>query len=281
MDRELARKPRMQARLSEKSILPAYQLRRIGGRVLVFDELDSTNAYLLGHAAEINDGAVVVAEFQTAGRGRLGRRWLSPRGASVLLSVLLKEPLDSPWLGRATLAAALAACEAVEAVTACRPGLHWPNDLVLSGKKLGGVLVESTPLARNPHEPAAQRAVVVGIGVNCLQQRGHLPGEIADTATSLEIESASPVDRVAVARSLLERLDAHFAPPTISQPAWTEVLAAWKSRCEDLGSRVTLQQDRPVYTGTVLDVSDDGDLLVQLDQGRRRYFAAATTTRLR
>ncbi len=270
----------MQCRISEPDLFPGGPLRRLGGAVRIFAELDSTNSYMLAHAAELVDGTIVLADFQTAGRGRRGRRWHSPRGASVLLSVLLKEPASSPWLEHATLAAALAACEAVEHASTCRPALRWPNDLMLSGKKLGGVLVESTPLTRTPDEPA-QRAIVIGVGINCLQQRGHWETAIADTATSLEIESASAVDRTAVARGVLERLDAHLAGTGEGEAEWPGILAAWKSRCEDLGARVTLRHDRRAWTGTMLDISDAGDLLVQLDHGPRRYFAAATTTRVR
>jgi len=265
----------MHARLTETLVRPSQPLRRIGSTILLLDEVDSTNAYLLARAANLPDGTVVLAEFQTAGRGRLGRGWESPRGSSVLLSVLLHEPANSPLLPRLTVVAALAGCEAVEIATHCRPCLRWPNDLTLGGRKLGGVLVESAAAS------VKQRAAVVGVGINCLQQRGHFVGELAHTATSLEIESAHPVDRAAVARHLIERLDCHIAELIAQQAAWPRVLAAWKDRSEDLGGRVSLQHDRRTYTGTVLDISEQGDLLVQLDTGGRRYFASATTTRIK
>ena len=249
--------------------------------MLVFDQLDSTNAHLLSRASELEDGTIALAEFQSAGHGRLGRRWESPRGASVLLSVLLKEPAASALPPRATMLAAVAACEAVEQTTACRPAVRWPNDLVVSGRKLGGVLVESTPLSAGSPTGAADRALVLGIGINCLQQRGHFAGELKETATSLEIESPAAIERAAVARRLLERLDAHIAPFTTDANAGTQLLATWKSRCEDFGTRVSLRQDRRTSSGTVLDINEQGDLLVQLDEGGRRYFASATTTRLK
>ena len=263
----------MQARFDERTLFPGGPLRRLGQRVLTLAEVDSTNAYLLARAADLPDGTVACAEFQTAGRGRLGRRWEAPRGASVLLSVLLKEPAGSLLVRQATLLAAVAACEAIEQTTLCRPGLSWPNDLVIHGRKLGGIIVESTGLA-------AGRAAVIGIGINCLQQRGHFSAELAERATSLEIESPEPIDRAAVARALVARLDDHLAGAD-SAGAGVNILAAWKSHCEDIGARVTLSADRRTYVGTVLDISDDGDLLVQLDEGGRRYFTSATTTRVR
>jgi BirA family transcriptional regulator, biotin operon repressor / biotin---[acetyl-CoA-carboxylase] ligase len=268
----------MHAPLNENNLLPNGPLRRLGQTLVCFDELDSTNVYALSRAAKLPDGAVVTAEYQTAGRGRLGHTWQSPRGASILLSVLLEEPADSPLIKRGTMLAALAACEAVEDASTCRPALRWPNDLLLSGRKLAGVLVESTPLPKTAGQ-APLRAMVLGVGINCLQQRGHFAGELGPSATSLEIESPGAIDRAAVARALLARLDHHVANFGVAAgPA--ELLSAWKSHCSDFGRRVTLSHDRKKYSGTVLDITDEGDLVLELDRGGRRCFAAATTTRV-
>jgi len=257
-------------------LLPTNPPRRVGCQLILRDELDSTNLYALRRADELADGAVVLAEYQTAGRGRLGRRWESPRGASILLTLLLKEPAGSELVQWLTILAAVATCEAVEAQTTCHPVLRWPNDLALSGKKFGGILVESRSLRRNPPE----LALAVGIGINCLQQRGHFPGELATTATSLELESSRPIRRETILRALLERLDDRLA--RFDRPGGTTaLLAAWKQRCADFGQRVTLVHDRQTVTGTVVDIGEKGELLVQLDEGGRRYFAPATTTRLR
>jgi BirA family biotin operon repressor/biotin-[acetyl-CoA-carboxylase] ligase len=268
----------MHTPVTKAVLLPHGPLQRLGRELFIFDDVDSTNAWLLAQAAELPDGTVASAEYQSAGRGRLGRRWEAPRGSSVLLSVLLREPPDSPLTRRVTVLAALAACEAIELVTLCRPEVRWPNDLVIGGRKLGGVLVEATPLPPRLGTPAGTRAVVVGIGVNCLQQRGHFPAELADQATSLELESPQPVDRTAVGRHLLERLDANLVAASQSD-AWPGLLRAWKARCDEVGGRVELQQDRRSFSGTVLDISEDGHLLVHLDEGGCRYFDASTTTR--
>lgn len=264
--------------LTETDLFPHGPLRRFGGWVRVFSELDSTNTYLLAHAEELGDGAVVAAEFQTAGRGRLGRRWLAPRGSSILLSVLLIEPQASLQITHAAMLAALATSEAVEAETCCRPGLRWPNDLVVHGKKLGGVLVESTPC---PGRSRTERAVAIGIGLNCLQQPGHFGAELAQTATSLEIECAQPVDRPTLTRGLLQRLDALLSSDPRRPPDWQWLREAWTARCDDLGAHVTLLENSRTYTGTVLEIAHNGDLLVELDRGGRRRFESTTTTRTR
>jgi len=267
--------------LSQADLLPAGPLRRLGRQVFLFSEIGSTNAFLLKQAAALQDGTLAAAEFQSAGRGRLGRRWLAPRGSSLLLSVLLLEPPDSPLRLYAGLLAALAARETIEAETDCRPTLRWPNDLMVAGRKLGGVLAESTPLPRSCARADLRLALVVGIGINCLQQRGHYPAELVPNATSLEIECRHPVDRPALCRALLRRLDAAFTQTAPGAFDWSASHAAWLAHSDDLGARVRLQQDGRTFTGTVLDIVEGGDLLVQLDQGARRRFASATTTRLR
>lgn len=267
----------MHGPLTASDLFPAGPLRRLGRRVELFAELDSTNAYLLRNAADLEDGAVVAAEFQSAGRGRQGRRWLAPRGSSILLSALLIEPADSPRIAHAASLAAVAAVEAIEAETTCRPALRWPNDLVVGGRKLGGVLAESTPL---DDAGLPRRALVIGIGLNCLQQPGHFQTELASSATSLEIECAQPIDRCALSRRLVEHLDRHVVDVPDTRDDWHGLRQAWTARCDDLGRYVTLEENSRRYTGTVLEIADNGNLVVQLDSGGRRQFESTTTTRI-
>jgi BirA family biotin operon repressor/biotin-[acetyl-CoA-carboxylase] ligase len=245
---------------------------RVGRYVHLHDTIDSTNAYLLARAAELPDGSVAWAEHQTAGRGRLGRTWQAPRGASILMSILLHEPHDAPLLTHGTLLGTLAACEAVEQTTLCTPGIRWPNDIVVGTRKLGGVLAESctTP---------GGRALVLGIGLNCLQHEGHFRDELASQATSLEIESPEPIRRAAVAAAVLARLNDWLQRAADNAETWETLRETWQARCEDVGTRVTLLHNGHLYAGTAIDIAPDGDIIVELDQGGRRRFAAATTTR--
>lgn len=245
----------------------------------MLSETDSTNHYAAARADSLADGAVVLAEHQSAGRGRLGRRWEAPRGSSLLLSVLLHEHASSPLIPHAAVLAAAAACRAVCDVTDCRPRLRWPNDLVLSGRKLGGVLAESRSI-RLPLADAPTRAVVIGLGINCLQQRGHFQNDLAEKATSLEIESTRPIDRRALARALLTQLDDSLSRPDRAAPQSETVHELWQHFSDDIGTRVTLARHGDVAEGTVVDVLMDGDLLVELDHGGRTRFESATTTRI-
>lgn len=259
--------------LTDRDLFPSGPLRRLGKSVHVLDGVDSTNSYLLTRVDPPVDGAVASAEYQSAGRGRLGRQWLAPRGSSVLLSVLLLEPPDSQLVTQATMIGCLAAIEAVEAATDCRPHSRWPNDLAINGRKFGGVLAESRAVG-------SKRAIVIGIGLNCHQQRAHFQIELRDTATSLELESGRPVERATIASKLLAALDRRLSSARKAPGFWGEQRAEWIERCGDVGKRVTLHHDMREYKGTIVDIADGGDLLVQLDRGGRRRFEAAKTTRL-
>lgn len=255
--------------LTIEGLFPAGRLRRLGGHVDHYPQIDSTNTRLLAQADVLPDGAVAVAELQTAGRGRLGRRWHAPRGAAVMLSVLLKTTAGSSLLEHAAMLGAVAAAEAIETATGLMPRVRWPNDVMLSGRKVAGVLAES-------RTAAGEVALVLGIGINCLQQRGHFPPELQNSATSLEIESPRAIDRLAVARMLLERIDAW----TVDEVDWPRLRESWRTRCDDFGVFARLLHNGDEYVGVIVDVLENGDLTVQIEHGGRRQFAAATTTRI-
>jgi BirA family biotin operon repressor/biotin-[acetyl-CoA-carboxylase] ligase len=245
--------------------------------VQVIDTLDSTNTHLLDRAAELPDGTVLFAESQTAGRGRFQRKWEAPRGASILVSILLYEPHTSPLIELATLFAAAAVCEAVEQSTSPRPAIRWPNDVLIDGRKVCGVLAETATLPSPPEHP--RRALVIGIGINVLQQPGHFPPELLSRATSLEIESTTPVDRQSVAKSLLASCDRWIHALRTDSSAPSRLLDGWRRRLVDLGTSITVDHDGRRFTGAVENVTDSGDLIVRLSTGELRTFDAATTTR--
>lgn len=260
-------------RLSAESLSAGPTTRRIGRRIVVLPEVDSTNAYALTRLAEPGDrpdGACIFAEYQTAGRGRLGRRWQTPRGAGLILTALLIERSDATSISRWMMASALAVAEAVGAATDVEPTIRWPNDLYVRDRKLGGILIESRPWP-------AGRAVAIGIGVNCYQQPGHFPPELRDRATSLDIESSAAVDRTRVARAVLERLDHYLADR--NEPSDAVLARRWGEHSADLGARAVLTEKGHTYRGRILDVHPISGLLLALDTGARRCFDPSTTAR--
>jgi BirA family transcriptional regulator, biotin operon repressor / biotin---[acetyl-CoA-carboxylase] ligase len=169
---------------------------RFGRPYRYFERCESTQREL---AADAPEGAVAVTEEQTAGRGRLGRPWHAPAGTSVLVSVNLRPSVDVPRLPELSVVAGLAAAEAIERETGLRPALRFPNDLLIRGRKVAGILAE-----------ARDDRVVLGIGINANLSEAELPTNVDTPATSLSIESSAPVDRAKLLATLLERLEARY-----------------------------------------------------------------------
>jgi len=249
--------------------------KRIGKRIEYLLETTSTNneAWRLV-AAEVQqlarDGLVVLAEHQTAGRGRLGRTWHSPRGASLLCSIVVTDRVCRFAGDEVMLLCAVATCDAVARATSVKPRIKWPNDLIVNQRKLAGILIESKSIA------GEGRTFVCGIGINCLQQRGHLAPELAATATSLELESAVPVDRTRVACALLTEFDAWLG--AVETDGIEVLRRAWLHRCEPMGRHIRLRCRGETYSGTTVDIDPSAALVIQLDSGHRRAFSAADTT---
>ena len=225
-------------------------------------ETDSTNRVVLEEArAGAAEGLVVVADHQTAGRGRLGRTWQAPPGASLLVTVLLRPSLPTAEVHLVTIAAGLAAVDACDAVAGVRPGLKWPNDLVVerdgTTRKLAGLLSESLVGG------GRIEALALGMGLN-VQWPAVLPEELAAIATALNHEAGHDVDRDALLDAWLARFGARYASFDAGA-----LLSEYRERCVTLGREVRAELAFETVTGTAADVDPDGHLLVDTADGRR------------
>jgi BirA family biotin operon repressor/biotin-[acetyl-CoA-carboxylase] ligase len=258
------------------------------------DLTGSTNADLLALARSgAPEGIVLVADHQTAGRGRQGRVWTAPPGASLLLSVLLRP--SAAAAGRTTMAVAVAAAEAVHELAGFQPRLKWPNDLVWPGdgstpdRKLAGVLAEadwgsgagSGALAPPGGDAGSGAlappggdgvAVVVGIGINVVWP-DELPADLADIATAMNHVAHVHVDREQLLIALLRRLDGWLDAP--------DLVARWRQLSATLGRRVRVELDAGDVIGTAVDVDDSGHLVVETSDGDRRLVAVGDVVHLR
>jgi BirA family biotin operon repressor/biotin-[acetyl-CoA-carboxylase] ligase len=223
-------------------------------------EIDSTNTALLAAAARGAAGnTVLVADYQTAGRGRHGRTWEAAPGAALLCSVLLRSALPAASLPLLGLSAGVAMAEAIEVTTGVWVDLKWPNDLRLAGRKLGGILVEGRT------QTSGVDAVVVGVGVNV--RRGALPPDVAELAVSLEEEDAL-VGRTELLHAYLESFDARVTLLEADAAAGTAgLLDAYRLRCETIGRRIRARLDTDPVEGTATDIADDGALILHTDSG--------------
>jgi BirA family biotin operon repressor/biotin-[acetyl-CoA-carboxylase] ligase len=234
---------------------------RVGfGDVRCFASLDSTNRYLLDEArAGAPEGVVAVADFQTAGRGRLGRKWEAPPGQCLLTSILLRPRLEAPQYYLCSVAVALAAQEACQSVAGVEASLKWPNDLVVNDRKLAGILAESDPGAEVSEGPA----VVVGIGVN-VGWAG--PPEVG--GTSLLDEGAERVDRFELLDALLDRLA--LRRPWLDEAEGRERLVGeFEGRCGTIGRTVRVECASEIIEGVASALTASGHLVVETAGGPR------------
>jgi BirA family biotin operon repressor/biotin-[acetyl-CoA-carboxylase] ligase len=220
--------------------------------------VDSTQAVAFALAADgAADRTVVVAQAQTAGRGRRGRLWIDEPGASLLTSIILRPRLTPARLPTLSLAAGVAVAEALERVTGRMPRLKWPNDVLVDGRKLAGILLESR-IGPSP-------LVVLGIGVNLAQRV--FPPDLAERATSVRLATGRRVDADTLLTALLESLDAWRT--RLETEGWAPIRERWCALTETLGRRVSIDD----VQGIAVDVDEDGALIVVEGDVRRRVVA--------
>jgi BirA family biotin operon repressor/biotin-[acetyl-CoA-carboxylase] ligase len=236
---------------------------RVGAAIFTFDNVVST----MSKAREIAfggalHGTAVLAEEQTAGRGRYGRGWASARRLGLYLSVILEKDHLPPVYSLLSLVAGVAAADAIAATVDVAPTLKWPNDLVWRGSKLGGILAESF------NEPDV---LILGVGVNVFQCPYDFPSRVLYPVTSLAMAGAKEIDRNALAAEVLNYLDRWLERWLAAGPE--PVLAAWRDRNITLGHRVRIAGT--ALAGVAVDLTDDGGLVVKDDAGQRRVLYSA------
>jgi BirA family biotin operon repressor/biotin-[acetyl-CoA-carboxylase] ligase len=248
------------ARLCPDLIEDRLGTRRIGRRVAVWNQVSSTNDLAARAAASTaNEGLVILAEGQVAGRGRRGRTWIAPYRSSILMSVLLFPPDALAETAYLTALGAVATAELVTDWTGCPARIKWPNDVRVDGRKIAGVLVERG------------QGAVIGIGLNANVAPEDFPSEFAASATSLQILTGGSVDRSELARGLIQRLDAWYergrneGPDSLNGP--------WRDRSEHLGAMVQVTTPSGPAHGRLDDLHLRHGLFLTLGDGRRRRIA--------
>jgi BirA family biotin operon repressor/biotin-[acetyl-CoA-carboxylase] ligase len=240
---------------------------RIGKKILVYSKTSSTNDIAAEYGKnKKNDGLAVFAEEQTKGRGRTGNKWLAGVSDSILCSILLTESKCSPEL--LSLACAVAVAETIGKVNSTQAKIKWPNDILLDGKKVAGILLESK-------KNKAGTIFIIGIGINCHQTKNDFPAELQKTATSIDIESRTKCDRISLAKRLLTCLD-QWLEITDENP--TKIINRWKKLSIQLGHRVTVVFNRRKFSGNCIGIDPERGLILQLDTGGIRIFNAAHTS---
>jgi len=235
----------------------------MGRDILYFEELGSTNTYAKELAlTDAPEGTVVIADCQTAGRGRMDRSFQSPKGKGLYLTVLLRPQLPPERLAQVTALAGIAVCGAVERVCGVRPGVKWPNDPVLGGKKVCGILTELVTDGRGG------LCLVLGIGINVAQQREDFTPEVAEMAASLEMMVEKPVSRPALAAALLEGLDRAYE--ALKRGDLEEYRTRYRGDCVNLGRPVRLMGPGGQEEAEAVDIDRDFGLVVRTPDGGKK-----------
>ena len=235
--------------------------------LLWYERIDSTNIKAAQLAREgAPAGTAVLAGYQSAGKGRMGRSFSSPEGKGVYLSLILRPNCAARDLMHLTCAVAVAMCRAVEDVTGIHPGIKWINDLVVGKQKLGGILTELA-LSADGHVDYA----IIGVGINCRQQSQDFPEEIRSIATSLAMVTGKDIAPAHLAAAMLNRLYQMDAQLLTHKGEW---MHAYKENCITLGKSVMLSRADTIRYGTALDLNESGELLVQLEDGTREWVCS-------
>ena len=233
----------------------------IGREIMVLQQTTSTNdeiekAAMNGH----EEGLVVFAESQTHGRGRMGRRWSSPAGKGLWFSFLLRPRLAPGECTQLTAATATALVRAIQDKTNISPEIKWPNDLMIQGKKVAGILTEMSA------ELDTVRHVIVGIGIDVNQTASEFPAEIQSTATSLKLATGKNISRTDLAITILRELDQDYS--RIVRGKFPAVADEWASRCSTLGKQVKIIVGRRRIIGRAEALDESGALLIRTEHGR-------------
>jgi len=228
----------------------------------IHPEIGSTNARARDLAqAGAPEGTLVLAESQTSGRGRLGRSWHSPAGRNLYFTLILKPPCAPAEAALIPLTAGLAGAEAIGRLTGTQPEVKWPNDLMLGGRKIAGILSEMECRG------VVVRFVVLGVGLNVNMTATDLPPELAAQAGSLRLALGRPFDRAQVLAAFLNRLETRYR--TLLLGGRAELLADYRQVCQTLGSRVQYALENELVTGTAEEIDGEGNLLVRREADGR------------
>lgn len=233
----------------------------IGRRLICLEKTASTNADAFKVAEEgAVEGTTVIADAQTGGKGRMGRIWLSPPRVNLYCSIILRPPVMPYEAPQLTFLTAVAVSQAIEAVTGLKPEIKWPNDVLINGKKVAGLLNEMSA------ETDGIKFVILGLGVNLNMSAAQFATDLRYPATSLLLEAGRPVARVDFATHLLNCLDRLYV--NFLAEGFDQVREEWQKRCNAHGRQVTVSDGgAEITTGWFCGIDSDGALLLRADNG--------------
>lgn len=261
-------------RLLPDEVRHGLQTKWLGKRVEYIPVTESTNTVAKKLAAAgCESGTIVLSEEQSGGKGRLTRSWFSPPGQGLWLSIVLRPPMYPQEAPKFTLLAAVAAAEAIRVVTGVQVGIKWPNDILLQGRKAVGILTEMNA------EMDGINYIVVGMGINVNIPQTNFPQELQEIATSLQMETGQPVNRLLLLQRLLLEFEALYEQAL--REGFAPILDRWRGWSVTLGQLVDVIGPDRRFSGQARDIDPDGALLVDADGKIERVLAGDVSIRPR
>jgi len=234
----------------------------VGQKIYYFYDLESTNITAkekaLSTKEKIDECTVIIAEKQTGGKGRLGRKWLSPKGG-IWLSIILYPQISPSYIPRITLMTAVAVVKAIEKYTQIEAKIKWPNDILVNGKKACGILTEMSA------ELDLINWVVVGIGINANINQGEFTDDLRDTSISLKEVLGKEISRISLVRTLLKEFEKDYE--ALKRREFPSILKEWKLFSNTLGKTIKVNIGEQIVTGKAIDINEKGALIVKKQDG--------------
>jgi BirA family transcriptional regulator, biotin operon repressor / biotin---[acetyl-CoA-carboxylase] ligase len=255
-------------RVSADEIRLGLKTKFLGQTIHYEDTVDSTQrvAHRLAYDQSM-EGTVVVAEEQTLGRGRMERKWYSPKYTGIWMSIILRPKIPLPKAPQLTLIAAVAVVQAIEELTELTPQIKWPNDILINGKKMTGILTELQA------EADQINSVIIGMGINVNQKLEDFPIELREIATSLANEQGVYFSRSAMIRSVLTHLEKLYF--LYIEKGFLPIKILWESYAISIGKTIKARTLSNVFEGKALGITDDGVLKIEDHSGEIHYIYSA------
>lgn len=241
-----------------KEIKSSLSTHTIGNKIVYFESIDSTNNYAKEQAENFEDGTIILSEEQLTGKGRMGREWSSPKGAGIWMSIILKPKILIAEATKITQIAAAAVCISIREITSLEALVKWPNDIVIHGKKVSGILIEASL------ELNKINYIVVGIGVNT--NNTSFPKELKEKATSLFIENNKDIDRRDLMVKIIENFEKLY-DEYINDLNLGKTLYLVREYSAIIGKEIDMIQSKTTRRVKAINIDDDGSLVVQNEDG--------------
>lgn len=254
----LLRKPE---RLDIAAITAQLQTKTIGKQIVYVDELDSTQTKAQQLIAEgAAEGTIVIAEHQSKGKGTRGKAWHSPKGKGIWMSIVLKPPIPAQYISQLTLLSAVALCRTINKQLGLNIGVKWPNDLLIDGKKVSGILLESSS------EDDRLRYVIAGVGISVNITKDDFPEELHSKATSLQIETGQRVNRELLLCAFLLQFEQLYE--LYMEKGFAPIRSLWEALSVTLHRRIEVHSAQGFISGVANMLDETGALLVTEDDGQ-------------